>query len=62
MKPFLPHYSRDGNVVISRETVRETDRLNNPFDVTYVIYRDKKGKEHRDVARVVHLERPHETS
>jgi hypothetical protein len=59
MNKYVPHYCRDGNRVISKEVVREADRLGYLYDLTYVTYLDKKGKEHREVIQVKHLGQPH---
>lgn len=52
---FVPHYKREGNVVVMEFQETFYDRLGNKALLTRVVYQDKKNKYHLETIRVAWL-------
>lgn len=52
IKPYIPHYAREGNTVVLESERDFYDRMGNYAKVTRVVYLDKKGKYHEEDIRV----------
>lgn len=49
---FIPHYKRDGNIVIKKTQEQFSDRNGNKAVLTKVFYQTKKGSILEDVIQV----------
>ena len=52
VKPHIPYYLADGNVVLRKWKESFTDRMGNKAELTKVVFRTKKNKENVAVIRV----------
>ncbi len=49
IKPILPIWAQEGNSVVYREQGYQKTRSGKRYHIKWVVWKDKKGKQHKDV-------------